>query len=94
MQLNSAKYNICPSVKELVHLITAAMKNSFLISVSGLVSFGVEEGMTAGLGITQHSVLERHGKTVGNAKALEDVTHHLRPYKDLHFSCVKGNNYV
>lgn len=51
MQLNSAKYNICPSIRELVHLITAAMKNSFLIFVSGLASFGVEEGMTADLGI-------------------------------------------
>jgi len=50
MQLNSAKYNICPGVREWVHLITAAMKNSFLISVSVLVSFGVE-GMAAGLGI-------------------------------------------
>lgn len=89
MQLNSAKYNICPGVREWVHLITAAMKNSFLTSVSVLVSFGVE-GMAAGLGIAQYSLLERHG----NAKALEAMTHHLRPYKHLDFSCVKGNNYV
>lgn len=82
MQLNSVKYNICPSVRQLVHLITASMKSSFLFSICfQLVCFAFEDMMAAGLG--DHLVFpsgERHGEILGNTKTLEAVIHPLRSY--------------